>query len=63
LKKLLTKYGYLTHYTNFDKNFYQQEYRYIKLLSNVNPVVAQMVKDLKLEHYNETTKDKIPILH
>ena len=22
-----------------------------------------MVKDLKLEHYNETTKDKIPILH
>jgi len=63
LKKLLNKYGYLNNYPDFDKNFYQQEYRYIKLLSNVNPVIAQMIKDLKIEHYNETTKDRIPILH
>jgi len=59
----LKKYGYLNSYNNFDKNFYEQENRYVKILSNVNPVVAQMVRDLKLEYYTERTKDNVPILH
>lgn len=63
LKKLLTKYWYLNSSSDFDKNFYQQENRYVKILSNTNPLVAQMVKDLKLEYYWEQNKDKIPVLH
>ena len=62
-KKLLKKYGYLNDDSNFDINFYKQENRYVKLLSSVNPIVAQMVKDLKLEYYKEQTKDNVPILH
>ena len=63
LKKLLKKYGYLKNYTDFDKNFRKQENRYVKLLSNVNPMIAQMVKDLKINYYQERTKDNIPIFH
>ncbi|HRX64037.1 MAG TPA: penicillin-binding protein 2 [Candidatus Absconditabacterales bacterium] len=63
LKKLLKKYGYLQHYTDFDRNFVEQENRYVKILSNANPIVAQMVKDLKLEYYQERTLANIPILH
>ncbi len=63
LKKLLKKYSYLDSYTNFDRNFSPQENRYVKLLSNTNPIVAQMVKDLKIEYYQERTKDNIPIFH
>ncbi|MBQ2600088.1 hypothetical protein II582_01665 [bacterium] len=46
-----------------DKYFVQQENRYVKIISNMNPVVAQMVKDLKNENYSTQSKDKIPILH
>jgi len=63
LINLLKKYSYFRSYTNFEKNFYEQENRYVKLLSNANPVVAQMVKNLKLEYYQERTKDNVPILH
>ncbi len=63
LKNLLKKYTYLDSYTNFDKNFRPQENRYVKLLSKANPIVAQMVKDLKIEYYQERTKDNIPIFH
>lgn len=63
LKSLLKKYGYLDSYPNIDSYFQKQEYRYIKLLSNVNAVVAQMVKDLKNQYYSEKTPDNVPILH
>ena len=63
LKNLMKKYQYMDSYTNFDKNFREQENRYVKLLSNANPIVAQMVKDLKVEYYKERTKDNVPILH
>jgi hypothetical protein len=53
----------LDSYNNFDNNFYEQENRYVKILSNVNPVVAQMVRELKLKYYTERTKDNIPVLH
>lgn len=62
LKNLLKKYWYLDSYNDFDKNFYPQENRYVKLLSNANPVVAQMVKELKIKYYSEYS-DNIPILH
>jgi len=63
LKNLLKKYGYLDSYSNFDRNFSPQENRYVKLLSNANPIVAQMVKNLKIEYFRERTRDNIPILH
>lgn len=63
LKKLLDKYWYMVYYSNFDKNLYPQENRYVKILSEANPSVAQMIKDLKLKYYTERTKNNIPILH
>ncbi len=63
LKALLSKYGYLNSYSNIDKYFSKQENRYVKLISNVNPVVAQMVKDLKTEEYSTKSSDNVPILH
>lgn len=63
LKKLLDRYWYMSYYSDFDKNLYPQENRYVKLLSDANPSIAQMVKDLKLKYYMERTKNNIPILH
>jgi hypothetical protein len=53
----------MAYYSNFDKNLYPQENRYVKMISDANPSIAQMVKDLKLKHYMERTKNNIPILH
>ncbi|MCF7834635.1 penicillin-binding protein 2 [Candidatus Gracilibacteria bacterium] len=63
LKKLLDKYGYLVSYGDFDKNLYPQENRYVKILSDANPIIAQLIKDLKIKYYLERTSNNIPILH
>lgn len=63
LKSLLNKYWYLSSYSNIDRYFVEQENRYVKIISNMNPVVAQMVKDLKTENYSKKSKDNVPILH
>lgn len=63
LNAVLKKYWYDRSYSNLDKYFSPQENRYVKILSNVNSVVAQEVKNLKTQYYSEKTKDNVPILH
>lgn len=63
LKKLLDKYWYLSSYANFDNNLYPQENRYVKILSDANPIIAQLIKDMKIKYYLERTSNNIPILH
>ncbi len=63
LKKLMEKYGYLSHFPNLEKSFYEQENRYVKLISDANPLIAQQIKDLKLKYYTTRSRDKIPLLH
>lgn len=63
LKKLLENYGYLKNFTNLEKNFYKQENRYVKILSDANPMIVQKIKDLKLTYYQTRSSEKIPLLH
>jgi len=64
LNAILKKYWYAASYPNLDKYFTPQENRYVKIVSNVNPTIAQKVKDLKSDYYDERTwAEKIPILH
>jgi len=63
LKKILDTYGYLNSFPNLEKMFYPQENRYVKLISDANPLIAQEIKDLKLKYYQTRSKDKIPLLH
>lgn len=63
LKKLLDKYGYLNTLDTADNVFSQQENRYVKIISDANPLIAQTVNNLKLEYYKTQSRDKIPLLH
>jgi len=63
LKKILDTYGYLNNFPNLEKSFYKQENRYVKIISDANPLIAQQIKDLKLKYYQNRSKDKIPLLH
>lgn len=63
LKSIMDKYWYTDKFPNLESKFYPQENRYVKIISNMNPSVANMIKDLKLKYYTERTKDKVPILH
>jgi hypothetical protein len=63
LRTLLDRYGYLQNFNNIDKVFAIQENRYVKLISDTNPLIAQQIKQLKLKYYQERSSDKIPILH
>jgi hypothetical protein len=63
LRKLLDKYGYLKNFNNIEKIFVIQENRYVKLISDANPLIAQKIKELKLKYYQERSSDRIPILH
>lgn len=63
LKKLLDRYGYLANFNNIDKVFSRQENRYVKIISNANPLIAQDIKNLKLKYYQDRSHDRIPILH
>lgn len=62
LKTLLDRYGYLKNFSNIDNVFTTQENRYVKLISDANPIIAQQIKELKLQYYQERSSDKIPIL-
>jgi hypothetical protein len=46
-----------------DTVFYPQENRYVKIISEANPMIAQMIKDLKLKYYQTQSRDKIPLFH
>jgi len=63
LKALLTKYWYINQFQNLDKYFREQENRYVKLISDANPIIAQSIKELKTKYYQERNKDKIPLFH
>lgn len=63
LKKLLDKYWYLNNFPNLEKIYYAQENRYVKIISDANPLIAQQIKDLKLKYYQTRSKDRIPLLH
>jgi len=63
LRTILDKYGYLQNFNNIDKVFTVQENRYVKIISDANPLIAQQVKELKLKYYPERNNDRIPILH
>jgi len=63
LQTILDKYGYLDDFSNLESKFRPQENKYIKILSDVNPDIAKMVKQLRAEHYQERTEWNIPVLH
>ena len=63
LQKLLDKYWYLSNFPNLEKSFSEQENRYVKIISDANPLIAQQIKDLKLKYYQTRSRDKIPLLH
>lgn len=63
LIKLLDKYDFLKDFKDLKKKFVPQENRYVKLVSDVNPYISKLIKDLKLEYYQERNRDNIPILH
>ena len=55
LKAILQKWKYPV-WENFEKLFEYQERRYIKLISWLNPELAEEVRNLKTEHQNEKSK-------
>jgi len=63
ISNLLEKYWYLQQYKNLNAKFYPQENRYVKLLTDINPLLAKRVKDLRSEYYQDRNKNNIPILH
>ncbi len=63
IAKLLEKYGYLENFPNLEKSFYKQENRYVKIISDANPIIAQEIKDLKNTYYQTRSSDRIPLLH
>lgn len=63
LKKILDKYWYLDNFPNLEKIFSPQENRYVKIISDANPLIAQQIKNLKSTYYQTRSKDRIPLLH
>lgn len=61
-KQFLDKYWYTNLLTRIDRAFYPQENRYVRILANASPMVAQMVKDLKIEYFTQRVNNT-PILH
>lgn len=62
-KALLDRFGYLDDFPSIDKQFYQQENRYVRIITDANPIIAQMVRELKIEYYKERTAWNVPLLH
>jgi hypothetical protein len=63
LQKLLVKYGHPEQAMNIQYFFKPQENRYVKLIVDANPLIAQDIKNLKLLYYQTRNKSKIPLLH
>ncbi len=62
-KNLLETYGYLKNFSNLENSFYKQENRYVKIISDANPLIAQEIKTIKSTYYQTRSKDRIPLLH
>lgn len=63
IKKILDSYGLLDKVPNVEKAFDPQENRYVRIMMNVSPQIADQVKQLKLRYYTERSQTNIPILH
>ena len=63
LQKLLIKYGHPEQAMNIQYFFKNQENRYVKIITDANPLIAQTIKDLKLLYYQTRNASKIPLLH
>jgi cell division protein FtsI/penicillin-binding protein 2 len=63
LKDLLKKYGYWSQYASLENYFQEQENRYVKLISDANPIIAQKIKDIKVQYYKTQNRDRIPLFH
>ncbi|MEI6426750.1 MAG: penicillin-binding protein 2, partial [Candidatus Absconditabacteria bacterium] len=63
IQKLLNKYGHPEQAMNIQYFFKKQENRYVKLITDANPLIAQDIKDLKLLYYQTRNTSKIPLLH
>jgi len=62
-ENLLDRYWYLEQYANLSSKFYPQENRYVKLISDINPALAQELRSMKVDFYQERNENNIPILH
>ena len=62
-KNLLDRFGYLRSLPNIDRQFLPQENRYVRILVDANPIIAQMVRDLRRQYYSERTTGNIPLFH
>lgn len=62
-KNLLDRFGYLATLPNIDRQFYPQENRYVRIVVDANPIIAQMVRDLKIQYYRDRTTGNIPLFH
>jgi hypothetical protein len=49
----MNKYKEALSSSALDSLFKEQEYKYIKLFSSANPIIAQDIRKLKLEYANE----------
>jgi len=63
LKNLLDRFWYLGTLPNIDRQFYPQENRYVRIVVDANPIIAQMVRDLRTQYYRERTTGNIPLFH
>jgi hypothetical protein len=59
----LDRHGYLDDFNSLDKKFLPQENRYVKLLADVNPYISSLIKNLKLEYYQDRNVENIPLFH
>ncbi|MBP7884994.1 hypothetical protein KAZ93_02355 [Patescibacteria group bacterium] len=58
--------GYDDIVDNLDSLTLPHKYRYMKLMTNVHPAIADALNKLKLQYYKDYAKgdpDKIPLLH
>ena len=62
-KNLLSRFWYLETLPTIDNQFYPQENRYVRLIADANPIIAQMVRELKTQYYRERTTWNIPLFH
>lgn len=62
-KALLEKHWYLNQFLNIDKYFVAQENRYAKIASNINPIIAQQINQLKRDNYHIKDEKGTPLLH
>jgi len=63
---LLIQYGYNLSEIQLDPVFVAQENRYVRILNNAHPKIAQRIRSLKNKYFNilvTVGKEKIPLLH